>query len=76
MPSERTYKAPVAEYNNRLHFSRFKYAEEAAAKIDKQGHAWIMFRGDDEIEVESGEFDGVPYRDEFTVPQFVVLWNE
>ena len=76
IPSERTFKAPVAEYNNRLRFSRFKYAEEAAAKIDAQGHAWIMFRGHDVEIVETGEFDDVPYRDEYVHPQYVVLWNE
>lgn len=32
MPSERTYKAPVAEYNNRLVFSRFKCPRRQQAK--------------------------------------------
>ena len=74
--SERTFKTPATEYNNRVVFMRFKSAEESAAKINAQGHTWVMFRDDDLIEVETGEFDGVPYRDEYAIPQFVVLWNE
>lgn len=74
--AERTFKAPAAEYNNRLAFSRFKYAEEAARDLTDRGFAWVMFRDDDKIEIEWGEFDGVPYQDTFSIPQFVVLWNE
>lgn len=69
MPSERTYKAPVAEYNNRLVFSRFKCAEEAASKVDQDSRAWVMFRDTDRLDVDE---DG----DYFSIPQFVVLWNE
>lgn len=68
MPSERTFKAPVAEYNNRIVFSRFKYAEEAAHKLENDGHVWVMFRDHDRIDIEDD--------DVYTVEQYVVLWNE
>lgn len=73
----RTFKAPAMEFENRLVFSRFKYAEEAAHKFADEGKVWVMFRDHDKIEIEAGvDPDGVPYRDEFSIPQFVVLWNE
>ena len=73
MPSERTFKAPVAEYNNKLVHTRFKYAEEDAHSLDSNGYAWVMFRDHDVIETET-YLDGTI--ESFTVEQYVVLWNE
>jgi uncharacterized protein YecT (DUF1311 family) len=71
--ADRTYKAPVAEYNNRLTYDRFKYAEETAHDLDDAGHAWVMFRDVDVIERD--EYPDGTY-ETYTVKQFVVLWNE
>jgi hypothetical protein len=73
MPSERTFKAPVAEYNNRLVYVRFKWAEEAAKRLSDNGSAWVMFRDMDKIEIETYD-DGTT--EEYVIPQYVVLWNE
>lgn len=74
MPSK-TYTIS-GTFNKRDVFTRFKYAEEFAKGLVDDGNDWAMFRDDDLIEVDTGEFDGVPYREEYAVPQFVVLWNE
>lgn len=79
MPSETqqlnvpVYKAPAAEYNNRLVFLRFKWAEEATHGLDDRGFVWIMFRDMDKIEIETYK-DGTT--EEYVLPQYVVLWNE
>jgi uncharacterized protein YecT (DUF1311 family) len=73
MPSERTFKAPVAEYNNRLVFNRFKWAEEATHTLDRERRAWVMFRDMDKIEIETYD-DGTT--EEYVHEQYVVLWNE
>ena len=73
MPSERTFKAPAAEYNNRLVYSRYKYAEEATERLDRKGFPWVLFRDMDKLEIETYS-DGTT--EEYLIEQYVVLWNE
>lgn len=73
MPNERTFKPPAAEYNNKVVYNRFKYAEEAAHDIDRGGYAWVLFRDMDKLEIETYS-DGTT--EEYVIEQYVVLWNE
>lgn len=69
----RDFRAPIAKYNNRLIFDRFKYAEEAAHKLDADGRVWLMYRDVDRIDIDHYP-DGSS--DTYTVSQYVVVWNE
>lgn len=49
-------------------FSRFKYAEEAAHKLDQQGvRTWTFSRGADKVFEEGGEI--------YMTPTYIVRWT-
>lgn len=63
-------------FTNAVEHSRFKYAEEDAHGLDRAGKEWVMFRDADRVVIEEGvDPDGVAWRDEYTHPNYVVLWN-
>lgn len=39
----------------RQEFYRFKYAEEFAYDLDRDGRPWVMYRGADQVDEEDGE---------------------
>lgn len=56
----------------RQEFTRFKYAEEFAYDLDRDGRPWVMYRGADKVHEEDGEEYGEVYGKQ---PRYIVLYG-